>query len=138
MPNAFTTLAKLDQDQTCLLQHGADMVQSLTEGIVKLDRVVQCKGYVVAANLAEKVSLRFHIGPPQEGNMREKSDSLLKIFVSSFHRLLPGQYVSKVTDRPTSLKLRHLNSSCVRGRHRRPLRSLFLGTTFRGWTLTLF
>lgn len=57
MPNAFTTLAKLDQDQTCLLQHGADMVQALTEGIVKSDRVVQCKGYVVAANLAEKVSL---------------------------------------------------------------------------------
>ncbi|GIJ90751.1 monooxygenase AgnR1 [Aspergillus pseudoviridinutans] len=56
MPNTFTTLAKLDQDQTCLLQHGADMVQSLTEGIVKLDRVVQCKGYVVAANLAEKTS----------------------------------------------------------------------------------
>jgi hypothetical protein len=138
MPNAFTTLAKLDQDQTCLLQHGAEMVQALTEGIVKLDRVVQCKGYVVAANLAEKVSLRFHIGLPQEGNKREKLGSWLMLFVFPFRRLLPGQYGSKVRDRPTSLKLRHLDSSCVRGRHRQLLRSLFLGTTFRGWTLTLF
>lgn len=71
MPNAFTTLAKLDQDQTCLLQHGAEMVQALTEGIVKLDRVVQCRGYVVAANLAENVSLRFPIGLPPERDMRE-------------------------------------------------------------------
>lgn len=67
MPNAFTTVAKLDQDQTCLLQHGADMVQALTEGIVKLDRVIQCKGYVVAANLAEKVSLRSRIWSPKGG-----------------------------------------------------------------------
>ena len=70
--------------------------------------------------------------------MREKLDRLLILFISRFHRLLPGQYGSKVKDRPTSLKLRHLNSSCVRGHHRQLLRSLFLGTTLRGWTLTLF
>ncbi|EAW15118.1 uncharacterized protein ACLA_057740 [Aspergillus clavatus NRRL 1] len=56
IPNAFTTLAKLDQDKTCQLEHGAEMVEALTEGIVKMDRVVQCRGLVVAANLAENTS----------------------------------------------------------------------------------
>ncbi|KAL2824505.1 pyridine nucleotide-disulfide oxidoreductase-domain-containing protein [Aspergillus cavernicola] len=51
IPNAFTTMAKLDQEKTCHLHHAADVVRALTEGIVKMDQVYACRGHVTAANL---------------------------------------------------------------------------------------
>lgn len=49
-------MAKLDQEKTCHLHHAADMVKGLTDGIVKMDQVMACRGVVTAANLAENVS----------------------------------------------------------------------------------
>lgn len=54
-PNAFTTLAKLDQEKTCHLHYAADMIRGLTEGLMKMDQVHACRGFVTAANL-EKTS----------------------------------------------------------------------------------
>ncbi|KAL4977806.1 pyridine nucleotide-disulfide oxidoreductase-domain-containing protein [Aspergillus desertorum] len=51
IPNAFTTMAKLDQEKTCHLHHAADVVRALTDGIVKMDQVHACRGHVTAANL---------------------------------------------------------------------------------------
>ncbi|RDW81762.1 uncharacterized protein DSM5745_05319 [Aspergillus mulundensis] len=51
IPNAFTTMAKLDQETTCHLHHAADVVRSLTDGIVKMDQVHAFRGHVTAANL---------------------------------------------------------------------------------------
>ncbi|KAL2869969.1 uncharacterized protein BJX67DRAFT_378524 [Aspergillus lucknowensis] len=51
VPNAFTTMAKLDQEKTCHLHHAADVVRALTDGIVKMDQVYACRGRVSAANL---------------------------------------------------------------------------------------
>ncbi|KAF9894236.1 hypothetical protein FE257_007738 [Aspergillus nanangensis] len=56
MPNAFTTMAKLDQEKTCHLHHAADVVRALTDGIVKMDQVLPCHGAVTAANLVENTS----------------------------------------------------------------------------------
>ncbi|KAF7713888.1 Uncharacterized protein PECH_006743 [Penicillium ucsense] len=50
-PNAFTRLAKLDQEQTCKLSYAADMVRALTEGLVKMEPVNACRGFVTAAKL---------------------------------------------------------------------------------------
>lgn len=58
-PNAFSTLAKLDQDKTCHLHHAADMLRALTDGIVKMDQLYSCRGEVVAANQASSVSWTF-------------------------------------------------------------------------------
>lgn len=59
-PNAFTTLAKLDQEKTCHLHYAADMIRALTEGLIKMDQVHACRGFVTAANL-EKVGISgFH------------------------------------------------------------------------------
>ena len=55
-PNPFTTLQKLDQENTCHLYHAADMTQALTDGVGKMDQVSKCRGFVTAANLADKVS----------------------------------------------------------------------------------
>lgn len=54
-------MAKLDQEKTCHLHHAADMVRALTEGITKMDQVYACRGYVTAANLVEKVSIKSRI-----------------------------------------------------------------------------
>lgn len=51
IPNAFTTMAKLDQDKTCHLHHAADVVRALTDGLLKTDQVLACRGHVTAANL---------------------------------------------------------------------------------------
>ncbi|KAL4911862.1 pyridine nucleotide-disulfide oxidoreductase-domain-containing protein [Aspergillus aurantiobrunneus] len=51
IPNAFTTMAKLDQDKPCHLHHAADVARALTDGIVKMDQVHTCRGYVTAASL---------------------------------------------------------------------------------------
>ncbi|KAL2854298.1 pyridine nucleotide-disulfide oxidoreductase-domain-containing protein [Aspergillus pseudoustus] len=51
IPNAFTTMAKLDQEKTCHLHHAADVVRALSDGLVKMDQVYACRGHVTAANL---------------------------------------------------------------------------------------
>jgi hypothetical protein len=51
IPNAFTTMAKLDQHKTCHLHHAADVARALIEGLVKMDQVHACRGHVTAANL---------------------------------------------------------------------------------------
>ncbi|CAG8316217.1 unnamed protein product [Penicillium salamii] len=53
-PNAFTTLAKLDQEKTCTLSYAADMIHGLTDGLVKMDQVHAFQGFVAAANLNEQ------------------------------------------------------------------------------------
>ena len=54
-PNAFSTMAKLDQEKTCHLHYAADMVRGLTDGLMKMEQVYACRGFVTAASLAEKV-----------------------------------------------------------------------------------
>ncbi|KAA8642229.1 hypothetical protein EYZ11_009013 [Aspergillus tanneri] len=56
IPSAFSTLAKLDQEKTCHLHHAADMLKGLSDGIVKMDQVYPCQGFVTAANLVENTS----------------------------------------------------------------------------------
>lgn len=60
LPNAFTTLAKLDQDKTCHLHHAADMVRGLTDGLLKMEQVHACRGFVTAANPGESVRCPSH------------------------------------------------------------------------------
>lgn len=54
-PNAFTTLAKLDQDKTCSLGYAADMIRGLTDGLMKMEQVNAFRGFVAAANLNSEV-----------------------------------------------------------------------------------
>ncbi|KAL1990279.1 hypothetical protein VTN49DRAFT_6118 [Thermomyces lanuginosus] len=56
LPNAFSTLMKLDQDQTCSLHYAADMCRALTDGLLKMDAVVQVRGEVVSADLDDTTS----------------------------------------------------------------------------------
>lgn len=56
-PNAFTTLAKLDQDKTCSLGYAADMIRGLTDGLVKMEQVNAFRGFVAAANLNTEVRI---------------------------------------------------------------------------------
>lgn len=62
LPNAFSTVAKLDQDKTCHLHYAADMVRSLTDGLLKMEQVQACRGFVTAANLAERVRCPQSLG----------------------------------------------------------------------------
>ncbi|KAJ5250393.1 hypothetical protein N7489_000803 [Penicillium chrysogenum] len=55
-PNAFTKLAKLDQESTCTLGFAADMVRDLTAGLLKMEQVYACHGSVKSANLNETTS----------------------------------------------------------------------------------
>ncbi|OKO94375.1 hypothetical protein PENSUB_11642 [Penicillium subrubescens] len=55
-PNAFTTMAKLDQEKTCHLGYAADMIRGLTDGLIKMDQVHACRGFVTAANLSSRTS----------------------------------------------------------------------------------
>ncbi|KAL1967121.1 hypothetical protein VTN77DRAFT_3412 [Rasamsonia byssochlamydoides] len=55
-PNAFTTMTKLDQNETCSLHYAVDMCRALTDGLVKMDQVYQCRGIVTAADLRDKSS----------------------------------------------------------------------------------
>ncbi|KAJ5675801.1 hypothetical protein N7462_008698 [Penicillium macrosclerotiorum] len=54
-PNAFTTIAKLDQEKTCHLHYAADMVRGLTDGLMKLEQVYACRGFVTTANLTDRL-----------------------------------------------------------------------------------
>lgn len=63
-PSPFTTLEKLDENETCHLYHAADMIRALTEGVTKMDQVYPCRGSVTAANLAKSVSLSFSLVDP--------------------------------------------------------------------------
>ncbi|CAI7674262.1 unnamed protein product [Penicillium pancosmium] len=53
-PNAFTTMAKLDQEKTCHLHYAADMIRGLTNGLVKMEQVYAYQGFVTAATLSSK------------------------------------------------------------------------------------
>lgn len=55
-PNAFTKLAKLDQESTCTLGFAADVVRDLTAGLMKMEQVYACHGAVKSADLNETVS----------------------------------------------------------------------------------
>lgn len=48
-------MSKLDQDKTCHLQYAADMIRGLTDGLVKMEEVYACRGFVTAAKLTNKV-----------------------------------------------------------------------------------
>jgi hypothetical protein len=48
-------MAKLDQEKTCHLHYAADMIRGLTDGLLKMEQVYACRGFVTAANLSEKV-----------------------------------------------------------------------------------
>jgi hypothetical protein len=65
IPSPFSTMAKLDPEKTCHLHHAADVVRALTDGIVKMDQVLACRGAVTAANLAETVRLWRYSSPVQ-------------------------------------------------------------------------
>lgn len=52
-PNAFSAMAKLDQDKTCHLHYAADMTRALTDGLIEMEQVDACRGFVTAANLSE-------------------------------------------------------------------------------------
>ncbi|KAJ5744043.1 hypothetical protein N7533_008913 [Penicillium manginii] len=53
-PNAFTTMAKLDQEKTCHLHYAADMIRGLTNGLVKMEQVYAYQGFVTAATLSSR------------------------------------------------------------------------------------
>ncbi|KAJ6024856.1 hypothetical protein N7540_005653 [Penicillium herquei] len=55
-PNAFTTMAKLDQEKTCHLHYAADMIRGLTDGLKKMQDVYACHGFVTSANLSNDSS----------------------------------------------------------------------------------
>jgi hypothetical protein len=48
-------MAKLDQEKTCHLHYAADMVRGLTDGLMKMEDVYACRGFVTAANLGDRV-----------------------------------------------------------------------------------
>lgn len=56
VPNAFTTMMKLDQNQTCSLHYAVDVLKVLIDGLVKHDQVHPCRGMVTKADLKDKVS----------------------------------------------------------------------------------
>lgn len=55
LPNAFSTMSKLDQEKTCHLHYAADMIRDLTNGLTKMEQVYACRGFVTAAKLTNKV-----------------------------------------------------------------------------------
>ncbi|KAL4774072.1 hypothetical protein BDW60DRAFT_215494 [Aspergillus nidulans var. acristatus] len=65
IPNAFTTMAKLDQHKTCHLHHAADVARALIEGLVKMDQVHACRGHVTAANLDQRLDLDVVLKPSE-------------------------------------------------------------------------
>lgn len=56
-------MAKMDQDKTCHLGHAADMVRDLTDGLLKMEQVQPCRGFVTAANLGHSVRRLDHSVP---------------------------------------------------------------------------
>ncbi|KAK3330447.1 pyridine nucleotide-disulfide oxidoreductase-domain-containing protein [Apodospora peruviana] len=55
-PNAVTAVQDLPQDQTCSLHHAGDMLQLLTDGLVRHERVETCLGQVTGAKWDEATS----------------------------------------------------------------------------------
>lgn len=55
-PNPFSAITELKQDDTCSLHYATDMIQALSDGLVKADQVVECRATVTSADLDEKVS----------------------------------------------------------------------------------
>lgn len=53
-------MAKLDQEKTCHLHYAADMVRGLTDGLLKVEQVQACRGFVTAANLSKRVRCKLH------------------------------------------------------------------------------
>lgn len=54
-PNAASTLEELPQDETCTLSYAGDMLQMLSDGLVKHDRVEVWHGKVTEASQIEGV-----------------------------------------------------------------------------------
>ncbi|KAI9367362.1 pyridine nucleotide-disulfide oxidoreductase-domain-containing protein [Aspergillus egyptiacus] len=78
IPNAFTTMAKLDQDKTCHLHHAADVVRALIDGIVKMDQVYACRGSVTAADLDRTCSWTVRIqGLHSQAEVEVKTSRLI-------------------------------------------------------------
>lgn len=61
-------MAKMDQDKTCHLNHAADMVRGLTDGLLKMEQVQACRGFVTAANLGNIVRCLNNSGSSQKAN----------------------------------------------------------------------
>jgi hypothetical protein len=56
-PNAITALEDLPQDSTCSLHYAGDMLQFLSDGLAKHERVSRYEGRITEANLEEGVSV---------------------------------------------------------------------------------
>ncbi|KAJ5166585.1 uncharacterized protein N7482_005366 [Penicillium canariense] len=80
-PNAFSTMAKLDQEKTCHLHYAADMIRGLTDGLMKMDQVHACRGFVTAASLSEKVNTH----PTQRTPRRSDPKASLPRATGSIH-----------------------------------------------------
>ncbi|KAL4944348.1 hypothetical protein BDV06DRAFT_94699 [Aspergillus oleicola] len=83
IPNAFTTMAKLDQQKPCHLHHAADVVRALTDGLVRTDQVHACRGHVTAANLDYERSWTVRIQGADSGNEMEVMTSRLILCTGS-------------------------------------------------------
>ncbi|KAL3494245.1 pyridine nucleotide-disulfide oxidoreductase-domain-containing protein [Aspergillus germanicus] len=89
IPNAFTTMAKLDQDKTCHLHHAADVVRALTDGLVKMEQVYACRGHVTAANLDHTLSWTVRIKSPDVEDEVELSATRLILCTGSSPTTVP-------------------------------------------------
>lgn len=90
IPNAFSKLAKLDQEKTCHLHHAADMIQALTNGLGKFEQVHKYQGMVTAANLSEKnASWTVCVKGPNSPEETEIVTSQLILCTGSYPTLLP-------------------------------------------------
>ncbi|KAL2794095.1 pyridine nucleotide-disulfide oxidoreductase-domain-containing protein [Aspergillus keveii] len=89
IPNAFTTMAKLDQDKTCHLHHAADVVRALTNGLVKMEQVYACRGHVTAANLDHTLSWTVRVKSPDVEDEVELSATRLILCTGSSPTTVP-------------------------------------------------
>ncbi|KAJ5082039.1 hypothetical protein N7532_011082 [Penicillium argentinense] len=79
-PNAFTAMAKLDQEKTCHLHYAADMIRALTDGLIKMEQVHACRGFVTAANLSsksDKPNWTVHIKQDNETDLHLETTRLI-------------------------------------------------------------
>ncbi|KAJ5975262.1 hypothetical protein N7481_008969 [Penicillium waksmanii] len=93
-PNAFTTMAKLDQENTCHLHYAADMIRGLTNGLVKMEQVYAYQGFVTAATLSSKPdqarwTVRIKQSSGNEANELEIETSRLILCTGSHPTNLP-------------------------------------------------
>lgn len=68
IPNAFTMMAKLDENKTCSLHYAADMCRALIDGLA--DQVDQCRGIVTGADLAENSSAGWTVRIRKQGSLQ--------------------------------------------------------------------